>query len=305
MRIPMKKLLHEPLVHFLLLGAAIFAASQWAAGSATTRPGQIVVTQGRIESLATGFARTWQRPPTTGELEGLVRDYIREEIYAREAIALGLDKDDTIIRRRLRQKLEFVSEDVAAQAEPTDEQLRGYLKEHPDAFRTERRFTFSQVYLNPRRRGENLAGDAAQMLAQLRQAGSKADVSALGDSLLLDYQFDALPATEVAKQFGEKFAAKLGELPAGQWQGPIESGYGVHLVWVSERTEGRMPVLEQVHDAVRREWANARRREANEKFYQALLTRYTVTIEEPEPAQAVDNNKWRRRGDDYELESGK
>ena len=287
----MKRLLREPLVHFLLLGAAIFAVSQWTAGRAATKPGQIVVTQGHIDSLATGFGRTWQRPPTTAELEGLVRDYIREEIYAREAIAIGLDKDDTIIRRRLRQKLEFVSEDVAAQAEPTDEQLGEYLKEHPDAFRTERRFTFSQVYLNPRRHGENLGGDTAQMLAQLRQAGNTVDVSTLGDSLLLDYQFDALPAGEVAKLFGAKFTLELGELPAGQWQGPIESGYGVHLVRISERTEGRMPALEQVREAVRREWANARRVEANEKFYQALLARYTVTIEAQHPAENTDKKQ--------------
>src|ERR1051325_11457949 len=133
--------------------------------------------------------------------------------------------------------------------------------------------------------------DPDQMLAQLRQAGNTVDVSTLGDSLLLDYQFDALPAGEVAKLFGAKFAVELGELPAGQWQGPIESGYGVHLVRISERTEGRMPALEQVREAVRREWANARRVEANEKFYQALLARYTVTIEAQHPAENTDKKQ--------------
>ena len=149
-------------------------------------------------------------------------------------------------------------------------------------FRVERRFTFSQVYLNPDKHGEHLARDTAQLLAQLNQAGGKADVSALGDSFLLDHTFAAVPGSEVAKQFGEKFAAKLGELSPGQWQGPVESGYGVHLVFVSERTEGRLPALEEVRDAVRREWANARRLEANEKLYEAMLKRYTVTIERPQ-----------------------
>jgi parvulin-like peptidyl-prolyl isomerase len=282
-----KNLVREPLIHFLLLGALIFAAFKFIS-SETSQPGKIVITQGRIESLEIAFRRTWRRPPTTSELEGLVRDYIREEVFAREAVALGLDKDDTIIRRRLRQKLEFVSEDVTALAEPTDDQLRAYLKEQPEAFRGDRRFTFRQVYLDPQRRGANIGRDAAQLLAQLRRAGSNADIAALGDSLMLENEFKALPASEAVKQFGEKFAVKLGEIPAGQWQGPIESGFGVHLVFMSERTDGSLPALEHVRPAVRREWTNARRMEANEKFYQAILHRYVVTIERPEVVKATD-----------------
>ena len=283
----MKKLLREPLLHFLLLGVLIFVAFKFIA-SGTSQPGKILITQGRIESLETAFSRTWRRPPTASELEGLIRDYIREEVFAREAIALGLDKDDTIIRRRLRQKLEFISDDIAAQAEPTDEQLRAYFNEHSDAFRGDRQFTFRQVYLDPQRRGANLRRDMAQTLAELRRSGSKVDVSALGDSLMLDNEFKALPASELVKQFGEKFAARLSEMPAGQWQGPIESGFGVHLVLMSERTDGSIPALEDVRAAVRREWMNTRRVEANEKFYQTLLQRYTVIIEQPEVAKGTD-----------------
>jgi PPIC-type PPIASE domain len=281
----MKRFLKEPLLHFLLLGAAIFVAYSFVSKRSSGEPGKIVITQGQIEHLATGFAKTWQRPPTVEELAGLVRDRVREEVYCREALALGLDKDDTIIRRRLRQKMEFVSDDIAAQTEPSDEELSAYLKAHPDSFRVERQFTFSQVYLNPEKHGENLARDAVQMLAQLNHDGGKIDISALGDSFLLEHRFEAAPASEVAKQFGEKFTAKLGELPPGQWQGPIESGYGAHLVFVSERTEGRLPALADVREAVRREWANARRLEGNEKFYQELLKRYRVTIERPKAAE--------------------
>jgi PPIC-type PPIASE domain len=278
------RFLREPLLHFLLLGALIFAAFRFVSGDDANRPSKIVVTQGQIESLAITFGRTWRRPPTAAELEGLVRDYVREEIYAREAMTLGLDRDDTIIRRRLRQKLEFISEDVANQADPSEEQLRAYLTEHPDVFRTDRRFTFDQVYLNPQQRVRNLEHDAAQMLARLQRAGSKADVASLGDSLMLDYEFNAIPAIEVAKQFGEKFAAKLGQLPVGQWQGPIESGYGAHLVLLRQRTEGHVPALEEVRDAVRSAWANAHLVEASEQFYQNLLKRYHVIIEASQPA---------------------
>jgi hypothetical protein len=280
----------EPLVHFLLLGALIFGAFKFIS-SETIEPGKILITQGRIESLEIAFSRTWRRPPTASELEGLIRDYVREEVFAREAVALGLDKDDTIIRRRLRQKLEFVSEDVAAHAEPTDEQLRAYLKEHADAFRGDRRFSFRQVYLNPQPRGTNLRRDASQLLARLRRSGGQTDIAALGDSLVLENEFKGIAAAEVVKQFGEQFAATLGEMRAGQWEGPIESGFGVHLVLMTERTDGSMPALEDVRAAVRREWSNARRLEANEKFYRTLLKRYTVTIELPQAAKDTDANQ--------------
>jgi hypothetical protein len=281
----MKRLLREPLFHFLLLGAAIFAAYGLVSKRSSAEPAKIVISAGQVAAMAEGFARTWRRPPTRAEIEGLIRDRVQEEVYCREAMALGLDKDDTVIRRRLRQKMEFVTDDVAALAEPSDDQLSVFLKAHADTFRVQRQFTFSQVYLNPERHGENLARDTAKLLTQLQQAGDKAEISELGDSFLLEHKFESLPASEAVKQFGEKFAAKLGELSPNQWQGPIDSGYGVHFVWISERTEGRVPALTEVRDAVRREWANARRLEANEKFYQELLKHYTVTIERPKSTE--------------------
>lgn len=278
----MKAFVREPLVHFLLLGVVLFIAyglvSKPGSGDA---PGQITVTQGQIENLVSGFAKAWQRPPTSEELAGLVRDLVREEVYCREAMALGLDKDDTVIRRRLRQKMEFISDDIAAMPEPTDADLNAYLQAHSDRFRVDQTFTFSQVYLDPEKHGENLARDISTLLARLNRAGAQAEVSALGDSFLMERTFTAAPASEVAKQFGEKFAAKLGELSPGQWEGPVESGYGAHLVFVSERTEGRVPELAEVRDDVRREWANAQRLELNEKFYHELFKRYSVTIESP------------------------
>lgn len=194
----MHKLLREPLRHFLLLGAGIFLVySLMSHSDSSGESGKIVVTLGQVEHLAAGFARAWQRPPTAQELAGLVRDRGREEVYVREALALGLDKDDTIIRRRLRQKMEFIADDIA-QADPTDAALNASLQAHPDAFRVEQRLTFRQVYLNPEKHGEHLARDAAQLLAQLNQSGATVDASALGDPFLLEHQFVAVPASEVA-----------------------------------------------------------------------------------------------------------
>ena len=282
----MRRFLREPLLHFLLLGAALFAAYAMVSKRSGAEPGRIVITRGQVESLALGFAKTWQRSPTADELAGLVRERIREEVYYREGMALGLDQDDTVIRRRLRQKMEFISEDRAAPAEPSDADLTAYLAAHPDSFRVEPAFTFSQVYLDPGKHGANLARDAEALLTRLRRGDAKDEWSSLGDPFLLERRFTAIPENVVAKQFGAAFATALKGLAPGRWEGPIESGFGVHLVRVSERTEGHVPALADVRDAVRREWINARRVEANEQTYQELLKRYEVTVDLPGlPAQ--------------------
>jgi hypothetical protein len=216
----------------------------------------------------------------------LIRNQVREEVYYREAVAMGLDQDDPVIRRRLQQKLEFVTDDVAALAEPTDGELAEYLKTHAERFRTDRRLTFSQVYLDPNRRGDHLAQDANQLLVQLRLQGRDVDLSFFGDAFLLEHRFEAIPNTEITKQFGEKFVAQLADAPIGQWFGPVESGYGVHLVLVEERTEGRLPELAEVRDAVSRNWTNERRLELNEKFFEGLLKHYEVVVEKIDPAKA-------------------
>jgi hypothetical protein len=281
-----RSLLKEPLVHFLLLGAALFLVFGISGKRQANAPGAIVVTSSEINALAAGFASTWQRAPNAGELEGLVQDRVREEIYAREAVALGLDKDDAIIRRRLRQKLEFVSEDAATETEPTEADLRGYLSTHQDDFRVDPRITFRHVYLDPKAHGATLDVDAQRLLAKLDAAGGAADISHAGDPFLLAHDFDAVPAGVIAKQFGDAFAAKLATLAPGRWYGPIASGYGEHLVFVGASVGGRTPAFEEVRDAVRVAWANAKRLESNEAFYRGLLAKYKVTIERPPVTEA-------------------
>ena len=166
------KLLREPLLHFLLIGAVIFAVYTFRARHKTDKPGEIVVTQGTVENLVTGFTRTWQRPPTHEELQGLLRDYVREEAAYREAMAMGLDRDDTIVRRRLRQKLEFISDDMASrELNPTTTICARIYSRTARSFQTETTFTFRQVYLDPQKHGEGLPGDATRALAKLRALG--------------------------------------------------------------------------------------------------------------------------------------
>jgi hypothetical protein len=276
------KFIREPLFHFLLLGAAIFAVHSLATRHKTDKPGEIVVTQGTLENLVTGFTRTWQRPPTEEELQGLVRDYLREEAAYREALGLGLDQDDMIVRRRLQQKLEFLSDNLATRNEPSDEELQSFLQAHVGLFKSEPLFSFRQIYFNPQLHGGNLHREIAHLLEDLERAGSRAHTADLGDPFLLERSFESVSFSDVKRTFGDQFASALLALRLGMWQGPIDSGYGTHLIFVAQRSDGRLPALDVVRDQVRREWLDAKRKEATDKFYQAILSRYKVKIERPE-----------------------
>ena len=279
MRVKNMKLLREPLFHFLLLGTLIFGSYSLLSRSSTDKPGEIVVTRGKIENLTVGFTRTWQRPPTNEELQGLVRDYIREEAAYREALAMGLDRDDTIVRGRLRQKLEFITDNVTARREPSEADLQAFLQAHAQDFQTEPRFSFTQVYLNPQAHGQRLAEDAARLIQELRTKGAAADLNALGDPFLLESHFEDLPFSEIKKLFGDQFADGLSALQPGQWAGPVHSGFGAHVVLVRKRADGRLPALSDVREEVKREWAHAQRTEAIDRFYRTLLQRYSIRVD--------------------------
>jgi hypothetical protein len=279
----MKKLLREPLLHFLLLGLGLFVLHHFVAAPGDGSGERVVISRGKIQRLAAGFALMHQRAPAKDELDGLIAEAVREEILYREAKALGLDQDDTIVRRRLRQKLEFVSEDLAPASEPTEAQLQAYLASHLEQFRIETRYSFAQVYLDPQRHGRQLGADTAQLLSGLRRSGDAADLSQLGDSLLLQRQYEDIPARELERLFGAPFEAALRSVPTGQWQGPLPSGYGVHMVLLKRRDESRAPPLAEVRDAVRSQWLQSQRREANERFYAGLRERYEVIVEDAPP----------------------
>jgi hypothetical protein len=276
------RLIREPLFHFLVLGAVIFAAHGFITRHRTDKPGEIVVTQAALENIATGFTRTWQRPPTEDELQGLLRDYIRDEAAYREALALGLDRDDMIVRRRLRQKLEFVSDELAMRTEPSDAELQSFLEAHPGTFQTEPLFSFRQIFFNPQRHGENLHRDVARVLDALQRSGSHVPQTALGDPFLLQQSFDDVTLPDLKKTFGEHFASAISSLPVASWQGPIDSGYGVHLVFIAQHMDSHLPTLAEVRAQVRREYLDAKRGEATDNFYKVLLSRYSVRIEPPE-----------------------
>ena len=286
----MGKFFREPLFHFLLIGAGLFLLFGWRGGPASLPAGQtgppsakIIVTQDDMDQTIVTFAKTWQRPPTEEETKGLVEDLVRNEIYYREAMAIGLDRDDGVIRRRMRQKMEFILEDISAQTEPTDEDLVAYMKKHPDSYLLDPQIAFRHVYVNVDKRGKNAEADARQILAQLNQG---TDPDSVGDPLLLDAEIRLSPLWDIRKQFGEEFGRNLLELKSGKWEGPVRSGYGLHLVLVEKRVGGRLPELKEVRDMVRRDLMAARQKELKDAAYAKLRERYLVTVE-----KAMADNK--------------
>jgi hypothetical protein len=288
------KFLRDPLFHFLILGAGLFMVFSLVNSSVSVPAEQIVIDETQALRLAEQFQRTWMRPPTRLELQGLAEDFVKEEILYREARALGLDQDDLVIRRRMRQKMEFLNADLAEREQPTDADLRTFMEVRPEMFRSPGRVSLRQIYLDPDGPDGPVAERARDVLKRLSadpEGGTSADAE--GDPTLLPRELNAATEAGVARIFGDAFAAALADAPVGRWFGPVESGYGVHLVRVSAREPGRLPALDEVRPAVEREWSAARRAEADSRFYEALRARYAVEIEMPpdKPAEDPDGKR--------------
>ena len=274
----LRPILKEPLVHFLVLGGLLFLMYQWRSGGTGIGSNRIVVTTGQVASLAASFERTWMRPPTGAELKGLVDDFVREELAVHEATGQGLEQGDIVIRRRLRQKYEFLLEDEVAAAPPTDAELQAWLDAHPDQFRREPVIGLRQVYVRTDRRGAAARSHATAILTRLK-AG--ADPLTLGDPTLLPLEVAPSRASDIARQFGDTFATAISALEPGRWLGPVESGYGLHLVYLTEKDAGSAPTLDQVREEVTREFLAARRTAGLDSLYQRLRQKYRITIERP------------------------
>ena len=285
----MKRWLHEPLLHFLLIGAAIFVLFYQVAEPETVTENRIVISEGDIDRMITLFERKLQRLPTQQELNGLVEADIREQILYREALVMGLDEDDTIVRRRLAQKVEFMFNDLVDITEPTDAELQTFLDQHADKFIESARTSFVHVYLNSDRRGDSAAADALQLLTALNSTDNTLDPATAGDPFMFGYEFDNQDEQQAARMFGNEFAESLQTLTPGSWQGPVTSGYGLHLMYIKDRSESWLPPLAEIRDSVLYEFLAARRQQANQAFYKALRERYQVIVEQSSLQQDMTN----------------
>ncbi len=278
--------LHEPLFHFFLLGAALFALNAWR--SAERPPenatAQIEVNAAVIERLRAASERQFGKAPDAEDLRGLVMAHIREEVFCREALALGLDRDDTIVRRRLAQKMEFLTGDIASAAEPEDAAVREFFEKHAARYAKAGRVSFRHVYFSREKRGVEAETAVAESLAALTKG---ANDETMGDPFLHGFEFAEREPDDVVATFGEEFARQLAALPAGEWRGPVTSSYGMHLVRVDARTEPRAVKFDEVRETVLRDFHEERRTVANREVFEKLRERYQVTVDEAALAKAA------------------
>jgi len=275
----MRRLLREPVLHFLLIGLSIFVAYGLLA-SRGQQGERIVVSQAAIDALAREHQARWMRPPTEQELAGLVDAQVRDEILYREGVAQRLDRDDPVIKRRVRQKLEVVAEEQGARDAPTDAELAAYLAKHAERFARPGTVSFEQIYFAA-------AAPTAEVAAARAAAVRGSDPARLGQPTMLPPSAQNAPLDLAARDFGREFAAELDKLPLDAWAGPVRSAFGQHLVRVTARSPAQTPPLAEVRAAVAREWENERRTASLAENYKALRSRYEVVIEASLPASAA------------------
>ena len=270
--------LREPLLHFLLIGAVLFAAYD-SQNKDFVENNRIVISEDQIDRLITLWEKKRQRLPAQDELQGLIEQQIREEVMYRE-LAMGLDQNDKIVRRRLAQKVEFISADLAALAEPTETELANYLVTNSKKFEQPANINFEQVYISYDKHGDNVEAYANNLLNKLTKANSTIDIKSFSDSLLLEQQYQQITEHNVSRLFGKAFARELFALPVGSWQGPITSGFGLHLIQIDKKSESSLPELTAVREKVRAEWMAQQRNNMDKNFYQSLRQRYEIVIED-------------------------
>lgn len=274
--------IQEPIVHFLIIGAGIFTLYLFIADPADMRPDRIIVDETNVSRLAEQFQRTWMRSPTKQELKGLIDEFVKEEILYREALALGLDQNDLIIRRRLRQKMEFLNEDVNLPRAPSDVELHVFYNAHLEHFRRPDRISFQQIYLNPNDAADSWEQTAVELMARLNgNLSASVDPGLLGDRSLLPNQLAGVTKSDIAKTFGDAFVKGVEQATTGRWCGPYASSFGLHLIRVQAREAGGVPAMAEIRPILEREWLNMHRNEAKDRYYRQLLERYDVEIRLP------------------------
>lgn len=274
--------LKEPLFHFLLIGALLFFSYSVFDDTDEYNDNRIVIKQSDLDVLYANFTRTWQRQPSEQEMSGLVEDWIREEIAYREALALGLEQEDAYIKRRLRMKMELILNDMSNLSPPTDQELAAFLEQNPEKFWREPRISFTQIFFQEKPTAEQ----AEHVLEQVADAG--VNIAQLGDPIMLPEHVELSSSSLIDRQFGTGFASELERLTTGDWQGPVRSGFGFHLVRVHSKEAGSYPALEDVKPVVEREYIAQREDDIREEVYTRLRNKYEiVTVDDTavDPAQ--------------------
>lgn len=267
------KLFREPIVLFFILGFLLFILYARTTGYIESRNEQIIVSQAQIEELAETFSKTWNRPPNEEEYMALVNDFVMDEIFYKEAVAMGLDKTDLTVKRRLRQIMEMMMDDYA-KIYPSEEQLQSYLSENPEKFRRDSRLSFIQLHF-PIEEKEQATG----FLSRLQSSSTILEEYGGGLRMIPD-GFENETVSNIEKTFGPSFAEELLEVETGKWEGPLASPYGWHLIQIKDKRDGELPELNDIWDRVELEWTEERKQEIKKEQYSIMREHYVITVEE-------------------------
>jgi peptidyl-prolyl cis-trans isomerase C len=277
----LKSILGEPLVHFLAAGFLLLSLGAAFDRARSPVINSLEVSAAAIEQLREVWTAQWGHPPDPAQMKGLIADYVRDEIFYREALASGLDKNDTIIHRRLIEKMEFLSQEFVSASEPTETQLRKFFEQNASSFQVPARVSFLHIYFSSSRRGIATERDARKTLTRLLSSRKlPLRLESLGDAFMLQYEYSLQTRDQVKQVFGDQFAKNLFALEPGIWSGPIASSYGLHLVRVSNQTSSRIPDFNEVRGQVALGFANQQLRTASDSFYEAVRKRYRVKVDQ-------------------------
>ena len=280
----MSSWLKEPLFHFLLIGAGIFLVYGLTANESEDEVNGIDITAARADRMVTMWEKRWNRPPTQEEFNGLTDQYINEEILYREALAMGLDSDDPVVRRRLAQKVKFISNDIITIDTPTDAQLQSYLDTHASRYQLAGKITFQHIYFNPAKHNADMETEATDLLARLLEVNNGIDMESVGDGFLHGTAFSNMKEFEVNRLLGKKFTKELFSQPVGKWIGPLASSYGLHLIYIESKSEAKTASLKMARESVLEDWTSDERKKANDAFIANLRKEYEVVISKPTSA---------------------
>lgn len=284
------RLFTEPLVQFLIIGAFIYGAyALFGTQEEDFRDTTIHVDARRINAFINQWERRWNRPPTRQEMDGMIQSYVREDVLYRQAIAMGLNEDDPITRRRMAQKLEFLTSDLAQVQQPAEGELEKYFQANKALYQSADKISFSQVYFDPDTREKATLDDAAETLTQLQTTGEPDPLTLeAGDPFMLQSYFPSVTEAGIARQLGAGFARSMMQLQAGQWYGPVPSAYGVHLVYIYAIQIAPAPIFENVQASVLENWRDEQREQFNADFLQGLKSRYDIIIDEIPVDRLID-----------------
>jgi hypothetical protein len=276
-----KKLIKEPFIHFILIGGLLFALYQLFGNKSEQYNNTIEISELDIKRATDAWQERWSRLPSDSELKNVIEQQVREEVFYREALALDLGKNDPVIKRRLSEKMIFIANDLLVPEQATDQQLTDFMQQHPHKFSKPLLISFKQFYFNPDLHSSDLSNELERVKFTLNSNTQDTSSTVLSDDFNGESEYTSMPLYQVARHFGQKFTAEIETLPVGTWSGPIASGYGMHIIKVTDRAESTLMPLQSIKDKVLLEWQAEQKKQANDSLYAKLRENYKIVFQSP------------------------